>query len=83
MCWGRDEWVAGCGTSDLLAAIDDAIQDGVHVISASLGGSPQPTFASPFDLAFMSAGEQRCLQHTMLPDLGCHTASHWLLVPGW
>ncbi|KAI8533067.1 hypothetical protein RHMOL_Rhmol11G0267400 [Rhododendron molle] len=36
VCWST----GGCSSADLLAAFDDAIFDGVDVISASLGSSP-------------------------------------------
>ncbi|XP_078427728.1 subtilase family protein [Wolffia australiana] len=37
-------WFNGCYSSDILAAIDDAIRDGVDVLSLSLGGFPIPLF---------------------------------------
>ncbi|XP_062079272.1 subtilisin-like protease SBT3.18 [Humulus lupulus] len=38
-CWGKD-YVGQCTEADVLAAFDDALHDGVHVISASIGASP-------------------------------------------
>ncbi|KAE9596834.1 hypothetical protein Lal_00007832 [Lupinus albus] len=38
-------WKSGCYDADLLAAFDDAIRDGVHIISLSVGGSsPQADY---------------------------------------
>lgn len=37
-------WAYGCGTADILAAFDDAIADGVDILSVSLGGGPLPFF---------------------------------------
>ncbi|XAR58091.1 Cucumisin [Bertholletia excelsa] len=38
-------WDSGCYDADLLAAFDDAIRDGVHIISLSLGpGAPQADY---------------------------------------
>lgn len=38
-CWGKD-YVGQCSEADTLAAFDDALHDGVHVISASIGSTP-------------------------------------------
>ena len=43
VCWGR----FGCSDMDLLAAFDEAIHDGVNVISLSLGGAPRKFFNDP------------------------------------
>ncbi|XP_043719059.1 subtilisin-like protease SBT1.2 [Telopea speciosissima] len=37
-------WFNGCYSSDILAAMDDAIRDGVDILSLSLGGFPVPLF---------------------------------------
>ncbi|CAN6460514.1 unnamed protein product [Victoria cruziana] len=37
-------WFSGCYSSDILAGIDDAIRDGVDVLSMSLGGYPVPLY---------------------------------------
>jgi len=37
-------WFNGCYRSDILAGMDDAVRDGVDVLSLSLGGFPIPLF---------------------------------------
>lgn len=57
-CWGKDlEGV--CTEADILAAFDDAIHDGVHVISVSFGSSPplSPFFESSADIGAFHATE--------------------------
>jgi LPXTG-motif cell wall-anchored protein len=54
ICWEQVDATAGCAGSDSLAAIDDAISDGVNVINYSIGGSVDSA-ADPVALAFMGA----------------------------
>ncbi|GAB7190069.1 hypothetical protein NUM3379_07750 [Kineococcus sp. NUM-3379] len=54
VCWSSTT-DAGCATSDLVAAIDAAVEDGVDVINYSIGGGAATTVADPVELAFLSA----------------------------
>jgi subtilisin family serine protease len=58
-CWsGPDPTVTtddGCATSDLLAAINQAVADGVDVINYSIGGGAATTTVSLTDQAFLGA----------------------------
>ncbi|XAR59920.1 Tripeptidyl-peptidase II [Bertholletia excelsa] len=56
ICWSKDS-VGTCTESDMMAAFDDALHDGVHVISASYGSSPplSPFFASAADVGSFHA----------------------------
>ncbi|XP_038699557.1 subtilisin-like protease SBT3.18 [Tripterygium wilfordii] len=56
ICWGKN-YVAKCTEADILAAFDDALYDGVHVISASIGSPPPlpPFFGSSSDIGSFHA----------------------------
>jgi len=59
VCWGRSSDTvhkSGCYTSDSVAAIDDAVADGVDVINFSISGS-QTSFLDPVELAFLRAAD--------------------------
>lgn len=55
VCWDApDPDDSGCFSSDSMAAIDQAVADGVDVINFSVGGS-STAFTGPDDLAFLYA----------------------------
>lgn len=53
-CWDTSATSGGCFTTDLLAAIDTAVADGVDVINYSISGS-QTSFVDSVELAFFRA----------------------------
>ncbi|KAI4992909.1 hypothetical protein ZWY2020_007222 [Hordeum vulgare] len=56
VCWFKD-LTGRCNDADILAAFDDALHDGVHVISASLGSPPplSPLFATSTEVGSFHA----------------------------
>ncbi|XP_071936936.1 subtilisin-like protease SBT1.4 isoform X1 [Coffea arabica] len=55
-------WRGGCFDSDILAALNQAISDGVHVLSLSLGRSPaMPYDEDPIAIAAFHAAERGIL----------------------
>ncbi|XP_016499907.1 subtilisin-like protease SBT1.1 [Nicotiana tabacum] len=48
-------YIQGCSSSDILAAIDQAVIDGVDVLSLSLGGFPKPFYADNIAIAAFGA----------------------------
>jgi len=56
VCWYKD-LTGRCSDADILAAFDDALCDGVHVVSASLGSSPplMPLFATSTEVGAFHA----------------------------
>ncbi|KAG9452027.1 hypothetical protein H6P81_004931 [Aristolochia fimbriata] len=59
VCWSRDGLEGACTEADILAAFDDAVGDGVGVVSASFGSPPPlaPFFASSADVGSFHAAQ--------------------------
>ena len=55
VCWGRDG-EGGCFPSDSVAAIDQAVADGVDVINFSISGT-STNFRDPVEIAFLFAAD--------------------------
>ncbi len=54
VCWESDVAPAGCSNADSVAAIDDAVADGVDVINYSIG-STSSNLIDPVSIAFLGA----------------------------
>ena len=59
VCWpgGSGDPYAGCPTSAILAAVEQAAIDNVDVLNASLGGLEEDPWSDPIEQAFMNAAE--------------------------
>lgn len=55
VCWTSDTKPAGCFNSDSVAAINDAVADGVDVLNYSIGGTSESTVLDSVAQAFRGA----------------------------
>ncbi|PHT92544.1 hypothetical protein T459_00426 [Capsicum annuum] len=77
----------GCSDSDILAAIDASIDDGVDILSISLGGSPKPFYDDSIALGAYSATERgifvSCAAGNSGPSFATvGNAAPWILTVG-
>ncbi|GAB2301671.1 hypothetical protein Dimus_035702 [Dionaea muscipula] len=54
-------WKAGCATADILAAMDQAVADGVNILSLSIGGLPRPYYRDSIAIASLGAAKHGVL----------------------
>ncbi|RZC85906.1 hypothetical protein C5167_026579 [Papaver somniferum] len=82
-------WITGCGNSDILAAMDQAVADGVDVISLSIGpkGVARPYDLDIFSIASFGAMENGILVFTSAGNAGpgpstTNKVAPWMLSVG-
>ncbi|KAH7429154.1 hypothetical protein KP509_09G033200 [Ceratopteris richardii] len=80
-------WTGGCVNSDILAAFEQAIMDGVDIISLSVGGSVLPLFLDPIAIGSYAAMENGILVSASAGNSGpspqsVSNISPWLLTVG-
>ena len=69
-------WSDGCNSTDILAAFDDAIADGVDIISLSVGGSsPRNYFDDPIAIGAFHSMKNGILTSNSAGNLGPDLAS--------
>ena len=55
VCWEGKAVPAGCSTSDSVAALNDAVADGVDVLNYSIGSTSESSVFDPVEMAFRGA----------------------------
>ncbi|KAL6495444.1 hypothetical protein OROGR_030007 [Orobanche gracilis] len=65
----------GCHDSDLLAAMNQALKDGVDVVSMSIGGPPKPYYNDSIAIAAFGAMRHGVLVSTSAGNSGPHSGS--------
>lgn len=86
VCWTATvSTQTGCYTGDMLAAIDQAVADGVHVINFSISGT-QLNFLDPVEQAFLAASNAGVFVSASAGNSGPgNTVAHmspWLITVG-
>ncbi len=75
VCWeDDDEDTGGCYTDASLAAIDDAVRDGVDVINYSISGATD-TVVDPVEIAFMGATNAGIFVSASAGNSGPHSST--------
>ncbi|CAO2146112.1 unnamed protein product [Urochloa humidicola] len=82
-CWAG----TGCTSSDILMAIDEAIKDGVDVISISFGADKRPFYSDPIAVGAFSAVRKGIIVSTSAGNSGpdeftVHNIAPWILTAG-
>ncbi|CAI0408233.1 unnamed protein product [Linum tenue] len=77
-------WSSGCDDVNLMAGFDDAIADGVDLISVSIGGSPKPFHVDPIAIGAFHAMKKgilvSCSAGNIGPALGTvQNVAPWIL----
>lgn len=72
-CWADQPHGGGCFNSDTVAAIDQAVADGVDVINFSISGS-QTSFLDPVEVAFLFAADAGVFVATSAGNAGSDSA---------
>lgn len=73
VCWGRND-EGGCFNTDSVAAIDQAVADGVDVINFSISGS-RTSFRDPVEIAFLFAADAGVFVATSAGNSGPTTST--------
>ncbi|CAN1257234.1 unnamed protein product [Linum perenne] len=75
-------WASGCSDADVLAAFDDAIADGVDIISMSLGGTePRSYFTDSIAIGTFHAMQRGILTSTSAGNAGPKSKSVYNVAP--